>query len=362
MAAVCSLTTMLAQTDFRHITYEEAVAAAKAENKLLFLDFYTDWCGPCKMMMNKVFPLKEVGDYFNAKFVCLKVNAEKEGVELAKKHAIKAYPTFVVLDADEKVLGRKEGGNFDGMAFTKEIELIADPDKTPERLKERYESGERTADLISAYAALKMQEAKETRRPEARKALQDEAGEMVRDYFSGLSDADKLKAENLFIYTSFTHSPLEETARFMIANRNQFEEASKQTIADRIDELYRLQMVGYLAASLPYDEADYQAVKKGLDELDKLESYAAACGFIECHAQGDLNAYLDYCQTHIKELSETEYTTLIMNFSALFENGDEAVKQRAAKFIRSLLPEMPVSNLFFIGHQIGALEGSLQKH
>ena len=41
---------LMAQTSFRDFTYKEALAAAKTEKKLVFIDFYTDWCGPCKMM------------------------------------------------------------------------------------------------------------------------------------------------------------------------------------------------------------------------------------------------------------------------------------------------------------------------
>lgn len=69
--------TAFAQTNFRNITVDEAIELSKKENKLIFIDFYTDWCGPCKMMAKNVFPQKHVGDYFNANFICLKLNAEK---------------------------------------------------------------------------------------------------------------------------------------------------------------------------------------------------------------------------------------------------------------------------------------------
>ena len=69
--------TAYAQTNFRELTYEEAIKAAQTENKLVFMDFYTVWCGPCKMMTSNVFPQKHVGDYLNKYFVCIKLDAEK---------------------------------------------------------------------------------------------------------------------------------------------------------------------------------------------------------------------------------------------------------------------------------------------
>ena len=111
LAATMLLTmSATAQTNFRHITYDEAINAAKAENKLVFMDFYTDWCGPCKMMMNEVFPKKEVGDFMNEKFVCIKLNAEKEGKELAKLYKVKAYPTFIAIDTNKNIVLTTVGG------------------------------------------------------------------------------------------------------------------------------------------------------------------------------------------------------------------------------------------------------------
>lgn len=132
--------TVIAQTNFRTITYKQALEAAKTENKLVFMDFYTDWCGPCKLMTREVFPTKTVGDYFNEKFVSIKVNAEKgEGIALAKKYAPKAYPTFVVIDAQENEVFRTSGYS-PADEFIELIKRLMDPSLTPEKMQQMYES------------------------------------------------------------------------------------------------------------------------------------------------------------------------------------------------------------------------------
>ena len=65
---------------------QDALDKAKQENKMVFLDCYTSWCGPCKMMSTKIFPTQEVGDFMNPKFVSIKIDMEKgEGPEIASR-------------------------------------------------------------------------------------------------------------------------------------------------------------------------------------------------------------------------------------------------------------------------------------
>ena len=77
--AICLMMTIClqAQTNFREISFDQAIAAAKAENKLVFVDVMTSWCGPCKRMASDVFPQKMVGDFMNQHFVNIKIDAEK---------------------------------------------------------------------------------------------------------------------------------------------------------------------------------------------------------------------------------------------------------------------------------------------
>ena len=96
---------------FHHGTFAEALAIAKAENKLVFVDAYAQWCGPCKMMQYKVFPNAEVGKYFNANFVNIKMDMEKgEGRTKARDWGIRGYPTLIVFNADGKQVYRVMGG------------------------------------------------------------------------------------------------------------------------------------------------------------------------------------------------------------------------------------------------------------
>ena len=84
----------------KNISLTAALAKAKKENKLVFIDCYTSWCGPCKELAQNIFPLKEVGDFYNKNFICLAFDFEKnpDGIKLSKKYNIKAYPTFLFLN------------------------------------------------------------------------------------------------------------------------------------------------------------------------------------------------------------------------------------------------------------------------
>ena len=75
------------------------IESAKAAGKPVFMDFYTDWCGPCRVMDRDVFTDGNLATFFNENFLNLKINAEKgEGVVLAKQFGINGYPTLLFLD------------------------------------------------------------------------------------------------------------------------------------------------------------------------------------------------------------------------------------------------------------------------
>ncbi|MHB1279005.1 MAG: thioredoxin family protein [Bacteroidia bacterium] len=104
-------------------TYEEALALAKKEDKLLFMDAYTSWCGWCKELDKRTFSNQKLADYMNSHFVILKMDMEsKAGVPLAKKFNVNAYPTLLFINHKEKITHRIEGF-LEAKAMLKEVKL-----------------------------------------------------------------------------------------------------------------------------------------------------------------------------------------------------------------------------------------------
>ncbi len=90
--------------------YVKALNIASREDKLLFIDFYTTWCAPCKKLDKLVFKNDSIKQILGKDFVLLKYDAENDTVfNLSKKHHISSYPTGLILNNKGYVINRKYG-------------------------------------------------------------------------------------------------------------------------------------------------------------------------------------------------------------------------------------------------------------
>jgi thiol-disulfide isomerase/thioredoxin len=94
---------------FRPMSFDQAKrAAAEGGKRMVVVDFYTTWCGPCKMLDQTTWKDQGVRDWLAKEAICLKIDAEKE-TALADKYWITAYPTILLLRPDGSEVDRLVG-------------------------------------------------------------------------------------------------------------------------------------------------------------------------------------------------------------------------------------------------------------
>ena len=97
-----------AQVTFRKLSFEKACSLARSSKKQIMIDFYAEWCGPCKRLDQTTWKDANVQTWLSNRLVCLKVDAEKNA-KLASKYKVEAYPTILFLKPDGSEIDRIAG-------------------------------------------------------------------------------------------------------------------------------------------------------------------------------------------------------------------------------------------------------------
>lgn len=133
---------------FETTTWKEILAKAKLEKKLVFLDAYAEWCGPCKMMEKNVFTLPSVKAYYDANFINARIDMEKgEGPGIAQKYGVRSYPSFLFINGDGELIAQNRGymGEQDFLSIAKEAN---NPKFASSSTKELFEKGESDPEFL----------------------------------------------------------------------------------------------------------------------------------------------------------------------------------------------------------------------
>ncbi len=210
--------------EFSHISFAEGLEKARAENKMVFIDCFTEWCGPCKMLSANVFTQAEVGELFNSRFVNLKIDMEKgEGVELAERFAVTAYPTLLMLDAEGNVQHRVVGYT-EPAALVEHGRTALEGTNTLAALALAWEEGGRELDNVRDYIVALIAGNED-----------DKAMDVATQFFAMLDQAQKTDTALWPIYSNA------QVARwgspwldFLIANKAAFDTAVGREIVDPV--------------------------------------------------------------------------------------------------------------------------------
>ncbi|MDO5977826.1 thioredoxin family protein [Flavivirga spongiicola] len=206
--------------------WKKVLKQSQKENKPIFVDAYTTWCGPCKVMDREVFTDKEVATFFNENFISVKMDMEKgEGIQLKLDWDIKAYPTLLYFNTKGKIIHRVVGA-YGAAEFLNYSKMAVDESKMAINLQKRFDAGERSGVFMYDYlVSLRLG------------YHQELEAKVANNYLSALSNEDLLKKENWNIIKNFMKDPSTKAFQYLV---NNIEKVAKINGAEEVNtKLYK---------------------------------------------------------------------------------------------------------------------------
>ncbi len=137
------------------LNWQQILLKAKAENKFIFVDCFATWCGPCKQMDKEVFSSKNVGAFFNERFISVKLQMDTTAhdndhtrrqydfaANFASQHKVKAFPTYLFFSPNGKIVDKYIGSLKEGDFITLANNSL-NPEKQYYTLLDNYKMGKK---------------------------------------------------------------------------------------------------------------------------------------------------------------------------------------------------------------------------
>ena len=103
--------------NFYEGSYDELIEHAKQQNKPYFIEFYTDWCAPCKRMERETFRSTRVASYVNQNYIAYRMDGDRfSTMDVAEKYDVQGFPTVLFFDSNSypigEITGFRDAGQF----------------------------------------------------------------------------------------------------------------------------------------------------------------------------------------------------------------------------------------------------------
>ena len=304
--------------EFFHGTFEEVKAEAKKQDKLIFMDAYAAWCGPCKRMAKNVFPTKEAGDYFNENFVNFKQDMEKgEGRKLAKKYKVGSYPTLLFLDYNGDVVYQTKGARRDAKGLIAVGKKALQPSKkTLQSLQNKWDQGNRELTFLKEF--IKVQT-----------LLGKSNNEVFGAFISAIPEEEKDSEKYLdFVYKN-TSNVLSPGMSFLYDNKAYYKSKHSKKTFDK-----KINTIAVESASLAAKTNDNSALTQIKSMLKKLKptDFKRQTSYIETKYYGQTknwNAYDKAVSKYLKKYKKNDavaYRNVAWNYYMNIDDKQKLLK------------------------------------
>lgn len=250
---------VLAQgVSFNKISLKEAVDMAVSTNKIVFVDCATSWCGSCKIMDSEVFTQQAAGDYFDKKFISIKLDMEQgEGVEFAKKYNVNRYPTFILLDTLKneicRLIGYKELS-----VFLKCLDYCLESGENVSELGELYSVNKISKQQMLRYWYLLLSDGA---------SMGSKSEGVGRQLYSILTDEDKMQADYWHIVEHAAKDIKSPATQFI---KDNMEKISRNIGKQRVNDFLFSKYIQYFSDISYWSNADTSNINIFAQEMVNL--------------------------------------------------------------------------------------------
>ncbi|MEL6720355.1 MAG: thioredoxin family protein [Bacteroidota bacterium] len=331
--------------DFFHGTWEEALEKAEAEEKIIFVDAYAEWCGPCKRMARNVFTDSEVGDFYNQNFINLKIDMEKpENATFRKGYPVAAFPTLYFIDFTGDVVHQVKGAQSVEQFIQLGKSVVTKTDRS-DFYAESYESGDRSPELVYNYV-------------KALNKIGEPSLKIANEYLK--EQADLTTPENLKFILESTTMVDSRIFDLLIEHRTAIEQVtSVQEVKNRIEQAAKMT----LDRAIAYESGDL--LKEAQEKMKKYHPEQANSFLLDSEmlyakrvndANRHLKAWSKYVKTVASEDAE-EQSLLVSTLIKAFPKHNpslvkaEKVAKTAAANGESYLPKFTYAQVLLLNNK-----------
>jgi thiol-disulfide isomerase/thioredoxin len=222
---------------FEHnLSWTEIKAKAKAENKFIFMDCFTTWCGPCRYMSSTIFPTEEAGNFMNDKFINVGVQLDttanddaevkswyQDGHDIAATYNVRAYPTYLVFDANGNIVHRFVGSTQTAAEFIEKAKSSLNPETQYYVLLQQYKDGKDDSAFLHKMATAAMNAYDMTNAP------------VIVDKYLATQN-DLFTKDNLMMIASFTKSSRDKGFSVMMNKAEKVDAVLGKGVAENITQ------------------------------------------------------------------------------------------------------------------------------
>jgi len=322
---------------FSKSDWSDILAQAKAENKIVFVDAYTTWCGPCKKMSREIFPNAKVGEFYNANFINAKIDMERgEGPKLAANYAVSAYPTYLFVSPNGDLL-HKGLGYLQAPDFLRLGQAAVDPKRQSAKLTARFAGGERSPELLRSYAIVSYDN-------NDRKYVM-----LAAKYLETQEDWETL--DNMEFLMKYADNFDDRPMQYLLKNREKFNtNFSKETVDKHIKRAINKKLYGGSGKPLTLEDVDATYRRTFPEEADQLSTEFRINYYDRAK---DLKKFTETVELYMEKYGSSSWQELNAYAWTYYEQVDD--KNKLEKALGWALTSVSMESNFYNTDTVAAL-------